>query len=58
MKKSKIIDKLEKLTNEADMLTEVLDDALKKHEHREGITLISFLSDKVRKKFEKIRILF
>lgn len=58
MKNSKIIDQLDKLTLEADMLTEVLDDALKQHNEKEGIYSISYLSGKIRKKFTKIRALF
>ena len=58
MKNSKIIEKLDELTLEADMLTEVLDKALKQCEEQEGICSISFLSDIIRKKFRKIRALF
>ena len=59
MKKSKIIEKLDKLTIEADMLSSVLNDALKQHlESSEDICSINFLSEKIRKKFKKIRALF
>ena len=58
MKNSKIIDELDKLTLEADMLLEVLDDALKQNNEKDGICSISFLSGKIRKKFRKIRALF
>jgi len=58
MKNSKIIDSLDKLTLEADMLTEVLNDALRQHEEKDGICSISYLSEKIRKKFKKIRALF
>lgn len=58
MKNSKIIDSLDKLTLEADMLTEVLDDALKQHYEKEGLCSINYLSGKIRKKFKKIRALF
>lgn len=58
MKKSEIIDKLDKLTLEADMLTEVLDNALKQFDDKEGICSISFLSEIIRRKFGKIRALF
>jgi hypothetical protein len=59
MKNSKIIDKLDKLTLEADMLSSVLNDALKQHlEGKEDICPISYLSEKIQKKFRKIRALF
>lgn len=58
MKNSKIIDKLDKLTFEADMLTEVLDDALKQHIENYDVCAVSFLAGKIRKKFRKIRALF
>jgi hypothetical protein len=58
LKDSKIIDKLDELTLETDMLTEIMDAALRQHEEKEGITSISFLSGKIRKKFRKIRALF
>jgi len=60
MKESEIIDKLDKLTLEADMLTEVLDDALKLKYYDTGydVCAISFLTGKIRKKFRKIRALF
>ncbi len=51
-------DKLQELTMEADMLSQVLDDALKFHENKEGITAISYLSEIVRAKFEEIDNLF
>jgi len=55
LKNIKIIDKLDELTLKADMLTEILDAALKQNEEKEGITSISYLSGKIRKKFRKIR---
>jgi hypothetical protein len=58
MKESEIIDKLDKLTNEADMLVEVLDDALKQHYEKYDVFAISYLAGKIRKKFRKIRALF
>jgi hypothetical protein len=58
MENSEIIKKLDKLTLEADMMTEVLHDALKQHEEKDGIFAISFLSEKIRRKFSKIRALF
>ena len=59
MKNSKKIEKLDELTLEADMLSSVLNDALKQHlESREDICSISFLSEIIRKKFNKIRALF
>ena len=53
MKNSKIIDSLDKLTLETDMLTEVLDDALKQHYEQEGVWAIGYLSGKIRKNFAK-----
>ncbi|OGH95635.1 MAG: hypothetical protein A2104_06995 [Candidatus Melainabacteria bacterium GWF2_32_7] len=60
MKDSEIIDTLDKLTLEADMLTEILDDALKLkyYDAEYDVCAISFLSGKIRKKFKKIRALF
>jgi len=59
MKNSKIIEKLDKLTLEADMLSSVLNDALKQHlESKEDICSISYLSEIIRRKFQKIRALF
>jgi hypothetical protein len=58
MKDSKILDKLDKLTLEADMLTEVLHDALKHHSEDYDVCAVSFLAGKIRKKFRKIRALF
>ena len=58
MKNSKILEKLDKLTLEADMLTEVLHDALKQHSEDYDVWAISFLAGKIRKKFTKIRALF
>jgi len=58
MKKEKIIDKLDKLTLDIDMLTEVLEDALKQHIEKDGICSIGYLSGKIRKKIGKIRALF
>ncbi len=50
--------KIDNLTLEADMLSQVLDDALKFHGHKRGITAICFLSEIIRKKFDEIRNLF
>ena len=58
MKKEKIIDELDKLMLEADMLTEVLDDALKQHIEKDDVCAISYLSEIIRRKFRKIRALF
>lgn len=58
MDDSEIIERLDKLTLEADMLTRVLDDALKQHEHKDGISGISFLSGIIREKFKSIRDVF
>jgi hypothetical protein len=58
MKNSKKIRKLDELTLEADMRAEVLNDALRQHEHKEGITPISYLSEIICRKFRKIRALF
>jgi len=58
MKKSEIIDKLDGLTLEADMLSCVLNDAIKQYQEIEGVYEISFLSEIIRKKFRKIRALF
>ena len=60
MRDSEIIDKLDKLTLEADMLTEILDDALKLkyYDAEYDVCAISFLAGKIRKKFRKIRALF
>jgi len=58
MKRSKIIDRLDELTLEADKLSCVLNDAIKQYQEIEGICEISFLSEIIRKKFRKIRALF
>ncbi len=58
MKKEKVLDKLDQLTLEADMLSGVMDDALKIHDYKEGIMEISYLSEIIRRKFRKIRNLF
>lgn len=58
MKNSQIIDKLDKLTLEADMLTEVLHDALRYHEETTGLTSAIYLSEIIQRKFRKIRALF
>ncbi len=58
MKNRKKINKLDKLTIEADMLTRVLDDALKLYNDKDGICEIGYLSEIIRKKFNKIRALF
>ena len=58
MKESEILDELNKLTLEAEMLTEVLHDALKQHCENHDVWAVSFLAGKIRKKFSKIRALF
>jgi len=58
MKKSKIIDKLDELTLEADMLTEILLNALKQHEAEQKTTSACYLLEIIQKKFKKIRALF
>lgn len=58
MKEKEIIDKLDILTSEADMLTEVLHNALKHFERQEGITSICYLTEEIRKKFDEMRDLF
>lgn len=58
MKKSKIIDKLDELTLEADMLLEVLHNALKQKEEEKGTTSACYLLEIIGRKFRKIRALF
>lgn len=52
------MDKLDLLTLEAEMLCEVLDDALKFHEEDKGISALCYLSEIIHKKFREIRALF
>jgi len=58
MKKSKIIDKLDELTLEADMLIEILYNALKHQEEDKGTTSACYLLEIIERKFRKIRALF
>ena len=58
MKYGKKLQKLDELTLETDMLVCILDDALKQHEHKIGITPISYLTELIRNKFKNIRAVF
>jgi len=58
MKKNKIIDKLDELTLEADMLIEILYNALKHQEESNGTTSACYLLEIIERKFRKIRALF
>jgi len=57
-KMAKKLDKLDELTLETCMLIEVMDDALKLHEHKEGICSINHLSGMIKERFRHIRAVF
>lgn len=56
--KDKMIDKLDQLTFEADMLSKIMDENLKVHAEKEGITEVRYLSEIIREKFREIRAVF
>ena len=58
MKNRKIIDKLDELTLEADMLIEILHNALKHQEENNNTTSACYLLEIIGRKFRKIRALF